>query len=554
MSPDKSTEHPPARRESRSGVDYLRDPQLNKGTAFTERERDELHVRGLLPPRVFSQEEQVRRIFSNFHRKATDLDKYIFLIGLQDRNRALFFRMVIDNIEELLPIIYTPTVGEACQQFAHIFRRTRGLYVSAEDRGRVVEILGNWPERDVAVIVVTDGERILGLGDLGANGMGIPIGKLSLYTACAGIPPTQCLPVTLDVGTENATIREDLLYLGLNQPRVRGQEYDDLVEEFIMGVQKVFPDAVIQFEDFATGNAVRLLERYRNRVCTFNDDIQGTAAVTVAGLFSAARITGQELRDQTIVFLGAGSAATGIGHLIVSAMEGEGLSHADALSRVWFVDSKGLVVKSRNDLAEHKKPFAHDGECLPDLLSAVQHVRPTTLIGVSGQPRTFSEPVMRAMAEVNERPIVLALSNPTSKSECTAEEAYRWTDGRVVFASGSPFPPVEVGGRTLVPGQGNNVYIFPGLGLGVVASGARFVTDAMFLTAARVLAGRVTEESLARGSIYPPLTEIRDVSAEIAAAVARLARDEGLATRAVPEDTLEFVRSQMYEARYESYV
>jgi malate dehydrogenase (oxaloacetate-decarboxylating)(NADP+) len=554
VDPDKTTDRRQSGDEARSGVRYLRDPQLNKGTAFTERERDELHIRGLLPPRVFSQEEQARRILANFHRKRTDLDKYIFLMGLQDRNRTLFHRTVIDNIEEMLPIIYTPTVGEACQQFAHIFRRTRGLYVTAADRGRVVEILRNWPEQDVAVIVVTDGERILGLGDLGANGMGIPIGKLSLYTACAGIHPTRCLPITLDVGTENAAIRDDLLYLGLTQPRVRGQEYDDLVEEFVMGVQEVFPDALIQFEDFATGNAVRLLERYRSRVCTFNDDIQGTAAVTVAGLFSAARITGQKLRDQTILFLGAGSAATGIGHLIVSAMEEEGMSHGDALSQVWFVDSKGLVVKSRNDLAEHKQPFAHDGECLPDLLSAVQHVRPTTLIGVSGQPSTFTEPVLRAMAETNERPIVLALSNPTSKSECTAEEAYRWSDGKVVFASGSPFPPVEVGGQMLVPGQGNNVYIFPGLGLGVVASGARFVTESMFLTAARVLAERVSEESLNRGSIYPPLTEIREVSAEIAAAVARLARDEGLATNDVPDDALEFVKGQMYEARYESYV
>jgi malate dehydrogenase (oxaloacetate-decarboxylating)(NADP+) len=554
VDPDKTTDRRQSGDEARSGVRYLRDPQLNKGTAFTERERDELHIRGLLPPRVFSQEEQARRILANFHRKRTDLDKYIFLMGLQDRNRTLFHRTVIDNIEEMLPIIYTPTVGEACQQFAHIFRRTRGLYVTAADRGRVVEILRNWPEQDVAVIVVTDGERILGLGDLGANGMGIPIGKLSLYTACAGIHPTRCLPITLDVGTENAAIRDDLLYLGLTQPRVRGQEYDDLVEEFVMGVQEVFPDALIQFEDFATGNAVRLLERYRNRVRTFNDDIQGTAAVTVAGLFSAARITGQKLRDQTILFLGAGSAATGIGHLIVSAMEEEGMSHGDALSQVWFVDSKGLVVKSRNDLAEHKQPFAHDGECLPDLLSAVQHVRPTTLIGVSGQPSTFTEPVLRAMAETNERPIVLALSNPTSKSECTAEEAYRWSDGKVVFASGSPFPPVEVGGQMLVPGQGNNVYIFPGLGLGVVASGARFVTESMFLTAARVLAERVSEESLNRGSIYPPLTEIREVSAEIAAAVARLARDEGLATNDVPDDALEFVKGQMYEARYESYV
>ncbi len=537
-----------------TGVDLLYDPRWNKGTGFTERERDELHIRGLIPPRMFSQEEQARRILGNFHRKGADLDKYIFMIGLQDRNQTLFYRIVIDNIEKMLPIIYTPTVGEACQNFAHIFRRTKGLYVTAQDRGRVADLLRNWPESDVAVIVVSDGERILGLGDLGASGMGIPNGKLSLYTACAGIHPWRCLPVLLDVGTDNEAIRDDPLYLGINQPRLRGQEYDDLVEEFMMGVREVFPEALIQFEDFATRNAVRLLERYRNRVCTFNDDIQGTAAVTLAGLFSAARITQQGLLDQTIVFLGAGSAATGIGHLIVSAMQRERLSREEALVRVWFVDSKGLVVKSRDDLAEHKRPFAHECEFLPDLLSVVRELHPTTLIGVSGQPGTFTEPVVKAMADANERPVILALSNPTSRAECTAEQAYRWTGGRAVFASGSPFGPVEVDGKTYVPGQGNNVYIFPGLGLGVVASGARFVTDDMFLTAARVLAELVTEESLTQGSIYPPLTRIREVSAEIAAAVARLAQEQGLATREVPRDALAFVKAQMYEAVYESYV
>lgn len=537
-----------------TGVDLLYDPRWNKGTGFTERERDELHIRGLIPPRMFSQKEQARRILGNFHRKGSDLDKYIFMIGLQDRNQTLFYRIVIDNIEEMLPIIYTPTVGEACQNFAHIFRRPKGLYVTAQDRGRVADLLRNWPERDVAVIVVSDGERILGLGDLGASGMGIPNGKLSLYTACAGIHPWRCLPVLLDVGTDNEAIRNDPLYLGINQPRLRGQEYDDLVEEFMVGVREVFPGALIQFEDFATRNAVRLLERYRNRVCTFNDDIQGTAAVTLAGLFSAARITQQGLLDQTIVFLGAGSAATGIGHLIVSAMQRQGLSREEALVRVWFVDSKGLVVKSRDDLAEHKRPFAHECEFLPDLLSVVRELHPTTLIGVSGQPGTFTEPVMKAMVDANERPVILALSNPTSRAECTAEQAYRWTGGRAVFASGSPFGPVEVDGKTYVPGQGNNAYIFPGLGLGVVASGARFVTDDMFLTAARVLAQLVTDESLAQGSIYPPLTQIREVSAEIAAAVARLAQEQGLATREVPRDALAFVKAQMYEAVYESYV
>ena len=535
------------------GVDVLFDPRRNKGTAFSERERDALGIRGLLPPRILNQSEQEQRILENFHRKGSDLDRYVFMVGLQDRNQTAFYRTVIDNVETMLPIIYTPTVGEACQKFARIFRRPRGLYVTAEDRGRVAELLRNWPEPDVGVIVVTDGERILGLGDLGANGMGIPIGKLVLYTACAGIPPNRCLPVMLDVGSNNQALRDDPLYLGLSQPRVRGQEYDDLVEEFVLAVQEVFPDALIQFEDFATANAVRLLEKYRGRACMFNDDIQGTAAVTLAGLLSAARLTGRALEDQTILFLGAGSAATGIGHLIVSAMVHEGVAEADALSRIWFVDSKGLVVKARNDLADHKQAFAHDHDPLPTLSATVKALQPTTLIGVSGQAGAFTEPVLREMASINERPIIFALSNPTSKSECTAEQAYTWTEGRAVFASGSPFDPVEYDGKVLVPGQGNNAYIFPGVGLGVLASAARHVTDEMFLAAARVLAELVQPESLAQGSIYPPLTSIRDVSAAIAAKVALVAQRQGLAAHDVPDDALPFVKSLMYDARYEEY-
>ena len=470
------------------GEKLLRDPRLNKGTAFTEAERDAFGIRGLLPPRVFTQAEQQVRVLENFSRKPSDLDKYIFMTGLQDRNETAFYRTVIDNIELMMPIIYTPTVGEACQKFARIFRRPRGMFISAADRGRVTSVLRNWPESDVAVIVVTDGERILGLGDLGANGMGIPVGKLSLYTACAGIHPSQCLPIVLDAGTENEKLRSDPLYLGWDHPRLRGQEYDDFVEEFVVAVSEVFPSVLIQFEDFATRNALGLLARYRDRACTFNDDIQGTAAVTLAGLLSAARITGQAPREQKIVFLGAGSAATGIADLTVSAMVRDGLDEASARSRCWFVDSKGLVVKSRDDLAAHKRPYAHEHEFLRDLLTVITELRPTTLIGVSGQPGTFDEAALRAMADVNQRPVVFALSNPTSKAECTAEQAYEWTEGRVVFASGSPFEPVVVDGTRYVPRQGNNAYIFPGIGLGVVLSGARRVTDEMFLSAAQVLA------------------------------------------------------------------
>ncbi len=537
-----------------TGPEILHDSVRNKGTAFTEEERDAFKLRGLLPPRVFTLQEQEKRTRENFRGKSSDLEKYIYLISLQDRNETLFYHTVLDNVEEMMPIIYTPTVGDACKQFAHIFRRTRGLYVSAQDRGRVEEILKNWLHRDVAVIVITDGERILGLGDLGANGMGIPIGKLALYTVCAGIDPTRCLPVMLDVGTENEELLHDPRYLGILERRLRGQEYDDLVEEFVVSVQKVFPDALIQFEDFANRNALRLLEKYRNRVCCFNDDIQGTAAVALSGVYSAIRIQGTNLVDQTFLFLGAGSAATGIADLLVAAMTREGLPEDVARRRCWFVDSTGLVVKNRERLQAHKLPYAHEHEFLPDLLSAVRDLEPTAIVGVSGQPRTFDQPVLETMAELNDRPIVFALSNPTSKAECTAEEAYRWTEGRAIFAGGSPFPPVKLGGRTFVPGQGNNAYVFPGIGLGIVASGASRVSDEVFLAAAEALANQVTRAQLSDGLIYPPFNRIRDVSAAIAARVAEVARDQGLARNPLPADVVAHMRSLMYEPRYERFV
>ena len=542
------------RKNQISGAELLHNPLLNKGTAFTEEERDAFKLRGLLPPRVFTQEEQEERILENYRSKPSDLEKYIFLISLQDRNEKLFYRTVLDNLEEMMPIIYTPTVGEACKQFAHIFRRPRGLYVSARDRGRVGEILGNWPVRDIAVIVVTDGERILGLGDLGANGMGIPIGKLALYTVCAGIDPRRCLPVMLDVGTENEELLDDPLYFGILERRLRDREYDDLVEELIVSAQNVFPGALIQFEDFANRNALPLLEKYRSRVCCFNDDIQGTASVALAGLYAAVRFQGNDLVDQTFLFLGAGSAAIGIADLLVAAMAKEGLPEEVARRHCWLIDSTGLVVKGREPLQKHKLPYAHEREFLPDLLSAVRSVKPTALIGVSGQPRTFTRPVLEAMAEINETPIIFALSNPTSKAECTAEEAYHWTGGRAVFAGGSPFQPVKLGERTLVPGQGNNAYIFPGIGLGIVASGASRVTGDMFLAAAQALAGQVSEKYLAKGLIFPPLTRIREVSAAVAASVAAVAQGQGLARNPLPDDMATHMKSLMYEPRYDSYV
>jgi malate dehydrogenase (oxaloacetate-decarboxylating)(NADP+) len=536
---------------SPAGAPLLHDPRSNKGTAFTEQERDALHLRGLLPPRVLTIQQQQERIQKNFQSKTTPLEQYVYLIGLQDRNETLFYRTLVDHLEQMMPVIYTPTVGEACRSFGRIFRRPRGLYVTANDRGRIREILRNWPEQDVRVVVVTDGERILGIGDQGANGMGIPIGKLSLYTACAGIHPSWCLPVMLDVGTESTELRDDPLYLGLQQPRLRGAPYLELADEFMSAVAECFPGCLVQFEDFATENALGLLARYRDTYCTFNDDVQGTAAVALAGILSATRITGIPFTDQRILFLGAGSAATGIADLCVAALVREGVKEAEARRRCWFVDSKGLVVAARTDLQAHKKPYAHAHEPAADLEAAVRALRPTALLGLSTQRGAFTEAVLHAMAEVNERPIIFALSNPTSKSECTAEEAYRFTSGRAVFASGSPFDPVEFEGRRLIPGQGNNAYIFPGLGLGALVSRARRITDSMFHTAARTLAKDVPASALEAGLLYPPLAGIRAVSERIAIAVAELAWTDGLARETKPHDLPATVRSNMWDPVYD---
>jgi malate dehydrogenase (oxaloacetate-decarboxylating)(NADP+) len=535
------------------GVALLQDPALNKGTAFTDAERDTLHLRGLLPPHVSTQEQQVGRLLENFRRQPTDLEKYVNLRSLHDRNEALFFRLLTDYPDEMTPIVYTPTVGLACQRYTHIYQRPHGIFVSAADRGRVADVLANWPNRNVKIIVVSDGERILGLGDLGANGMGIPVGKLALYTACAGVPPSACLPVLLDVGTNNSELLDDPLYIGLHQARVRGEDYDALVEEFVLAARKLFPGVVIQFEDFATSNAFRLLEKYRDRIPTFNDDIQGTAAVVLAGLLSALRITGGKLGEQTLLFQGAGEAATGIADLAVQAMIATGMNEVQARRRCWLVDSKGLVVKGRADLAAHKRPYAHDHVPVGSLLDAVKALRPTAIIGVAAVGGAFSEEVVRTMAAQNERPIVFALSNPTSKAECTAAQAYRWSDGKALFACGSPFDPVTLGGHTFVARQGNNSYIFPGVGLGVISSRSTRVTDEMFMAAAHALAEQVSAADLQQGSLYPPLKSIRDVSAHIAAAVAEVAYRRELAVGAKPADLLAFMKAQMYEPRYATY-
>ena len=537
-----------------SRMNYLHDPALNKGTAFTEEERDKLGLWGLLPPGINTMEEQVLRVMGNYNRKTTDLEKYIFLVALQDRNQTLFYRVLTEHLEEMMPIIYTPTVGLACQEFVHIYRRPKGIFVSDKNKGRFSEILQNWPNKEVRVIVITDGERILGLGDLGVAGMGIPVGKLSLYTACAGIHPSWCLPVTIDVGTNNVELQKDPLYFGMRHQRIRGEEYDALVDEFIEAVEQNFPNTLIQFEDFGNINAFRLLNKYRNRICAFNDDMQGTASVALAGLYAAMRMMGQKITDQKILFLGAGEAGTGIGDLIVSAMMNEGLSQTEARQRCWFADSRGLVVKSRKNLPEHKQRYAHDFKDYPYFLDAVKVLKPTAIIGVSGQPSTFTQPILEEMARCNERPIVFALSNPTPRCECTAKEAYVWTQGRAIFASGSPFEPFTLEGITYEPGQGNNAYIFPGVGLGVIACRAKHVTDEMFLEAAKTLAAEVTEDDFKRGSIYPPLGHIREISAKIATAVCEVAYEQGLAVTPRPDNLAAFIKSQMYEPNYRNYV
>ncbi len=531
------------------GLALLRDPLLNKGTAFTEAERDALGLRGLLPAHVLSMDDQVARTMINLRALPNDLEKYVALNSLHDRNEALFFRIVCDHIDEIQPLIYTPTVGLACQRFGLIFQRPRGMFISANDRGHIAELFANWPYA-AKLIVVTDGERILGLGDLGAHGMGIPVGKLSLYSACAGVHPEHCLPVMLDVGTNNEEFLNDPYYIGLRQKRLSGAAYDEFVDEFVTAARAAFPGVLIQFEDFANHSAFRLLHKYRDKINVFNDDIQGTAAVALAGLFSALRVSGGKLADQRVLFLGAGEAATGIADLVVSAMMAEGLSETEAVGRTWLVDLRGLVVKNREGLTEHKLRYAHDHAPVGDFLTAILTLRPTAIIGVAAVGGAFTAEVLQTMAEINERPIVFALSNPTSKAECSAEEAYRHTGGRALFACGSPYDPVQLDGKTFVPRQGNNSYIFPGVGLGAIACGSKLVTDEMFMAAAHTLAYLVNPDDIEQGSLYPALPRIREVSAHIATAVAEVAYKCGLATVPKPNDMMAFIESQMYDPHY----
>ncbi|XP_058785240.1 NADP-dependent malic enzyme [Vicia villosa] len=540
-----------------SGSTLLRDPRYNKGLAFTEKERDAHYVRGLLPPALFTQDLQEKRLMHNLRQYDVPLHRYIALMDLQERNERLFYKVLINNVEELLPVVYTPTVGEACQKYGSIFRRPQGLYISLKEKGKILEVLKNWPEKTIQVIVVTDGERILGLGDLGCQGMGIPVGKLSLYTALGGVRPSSCLPITIDVGTNNEKLLNDEFYIGLRQKRATGKEYAELLDEFMHAVKQNYGEKIlVQFEDFANHNAFDLLDKYSSSHLVFNDDIQGTASVVLAGLLASLKLIGGTLADHTFLFLGAGEAGTGIAELIALEISKQTKAPVEETrKKIWLVDSKGLIVSSRLQSLQHfKKPWAHDHEPVKELLDAVKAIKPTVLIGSSGVGKTFTKEVVETMASLNKKPLILALSNPTSQSECTAEEAYTWSKGKAIFASGSPFDPVKYEGKVFVPGQANNAYIFPGLGLGLIISGAIRVRDEMLLAASEALAAQVSQENYDKGLIYPPFTNIRKISANIAASVAAKTYELGLASHLPrPKDLVKYAESCMYSPGYRSY-
>jgi len=545
---------------SLSGQMLLDNPLSNKGSAFSRDERRELGLIGLLPAHFSTIEEQLTRTYENYQRKQSDLGRYVFLTALQDRNETLFYRLLEEHITEMMPIVYTPTVGEGCRQYSHVFRRPRGLYISYPDRNEIPSLLANAPAERVEVIVVTDGERILGLGDLGVGGMGIPVGKLSLYTLCAGIHPSTTLPILLDVGTDNRDLLDDPLYLGWRHERVRGQEYNEFIDLFVDAIRQKFPRVLLQWEDFAKQNAAPLLKRYRDRLCTFNDDIQGTGAVTVAGLLAAMKLTRTTLGKQRIVILGAGSSAIGICDQIMATMLHAGYSEDEAKQSLWLVDSKGLVHKERYQLEASKRKYAQPIERIAKwqlsdpsnltLSEVVKNVHPTVLIGTSAQPGAFSEDIIREMAAHVERPVVFPISNPTSKSEATPADLLEWTDGRALVATGSPFPPVNRAGRSIRIGQCNNAFIFPGLGLGVIASDAQRVTDGMFVVAARVLSECSPAMNDPDAPLYPPLECVREISRKVALAVGVEAQRVGVARPTCFEELEHHVTNKMWNPRY----
>ena len=539
---------------NKRGTELLQDASLNKSTAFTEEEKQALGLVGLVPDVTETEDIQLRRVMLQLSHKNTDLDRYIYLVNLLDHNETLFYRTLMSDPARFLPIVYDPTIGEACLKFGHIYRQTRGMYLSIERRGKVKEILNNWPQKDIRFICVTDGGRILGLGDLGANGMGIPIGKLQLYTAAAGVPPQYLLPMYLDAGTNNQQYLSDPLYLGRREARPTTADLFSFVDEFVEAVQEVFPKCCIHFEDWTGVDAVHLLERYRDQYCVYNDDVQGTAGITLAGMINATRLKGTHLKDEKYLFLGAGSAGIGLANLLCSALAAQGMTLEEARSRVHMFDVNGLLESTRTDLVDFQMPYAHPHAPTRDFVATIESIKPTTIIGVSTIGGAFTQQVVETMARINQRPVILALSNPTEHAECTAEQAYTWSKGKAIFAAGVQFPPVHYNGQTLLPGQANNFYIFPAVGMAIFATQAKRVSDEMFIEAAAAVADQVPAELLKQGLLYPQQSNILEIEIQTAARVAKLVFDSGLARVDRPADMVAFVRQHVYRPEYATLV
>jgi len=535
---------------SKRGIELLRDPSLNKSTAFTEAEKQALGLVGLVPDVTETEELQLQRVMMQLSQKNTDLERYIYLINLLDHDETLFYRTVMSDPARFLPIVYDPTIGEACLKFGHIYRQARGMYLSIERRGKVKEVLKNWPQKDVRFICVTDGGRILGLGDLGANGAGIPIGKLQLYTACAGVPPQYLLPMYLDAGTNNEQYLNDPLYLGMRKTRPPTADLYSFVDEFVDAVQEVFPKCCIHFEDWTGTDAVHLLQRYRDKYCVYNDDVQGTAGIVLAGMINAAKLKGTKLKDERYLFLGAGSAGIGLANLLCSALVAQGITLKEAQSRVYMFDIDGLLETTRKDLVDFQMPYAHQHAPTRDFVAAIESIKPTTIIGVSTIGGAFTQKVVESMSRINERPVILALSNPTEHAECTPEQAYNWSKGKAIYAAGVQFAPVHYNGQTFLPGQANNFYIFPAVGMAIFATQAKRVTDEMFIEAGQAVADQVPSELLKQGLLYPLQSNILEAEIQTAARVAKLVFDSGLARVDRPTDMMAFIRQHVYKPEY----
>ncbi len=541
-------------RTTKRGIELLQDASLNKSTAFTETEKQSLGLVGLVPDVTESEDLQLRRVMMQLGHKNTDLDRYIYLVNLLDHDETLFYRTIMSDPMRFLPIVYDPTIGEACLKFGHIYRQPRGMYLSIERRGKVKDILKNWPQKDIRFICVTDGGRILGLGDLGANGMGIPIGKLQLYTAAAGVPPQYLLPMYLDAGTNNEQYLNDPLYLGLRKTRPATADLFSFVDEFVEAVQEVFPKCCIHFEDWTGVDAMHLLQRYRDKYCVYNDDVQGTAGITLAGMINATKLKGTKLKDEKYLFLGAGSAGIGLANLMCSALVAQGMTLMDAQSQVYMFDVDGLLDSTRTNLVDFQLPYAHSHAPTKDFVAAIESIKPTTIIGVSTIGGAFTQQVIEAMSRINERPVILAMSNPTEHAECTAEQAYNWSKGKAIFAAGVQFQPVHYNGQTLLPGQANNFYIFPAVGMAILATQAKRVSDEMFIEAAHAVSDQVTPEQLQQGQLYPFQSNILEVEIQTAARVAKLVFDTGLARVDRPADMVDFIRQHVYKPEYATLV